>query len=108
VIAEGRSMSLARRPTDQPEAAVEPTAFERIVTADRELEIRREGVRLSLFVRGKPLNEDQAQVIALAHLGLGERLLAAIDDSSDARFTFVVWPRPMSHLGRLLDELRAA
>ncbi|PZC48450.1 MAG: hypothetical protein DK306_000898 [Chloroflexi bacterium] len=74
----------------------------------RRVDLRRRGARLSLTVRGAPLHEDQARIIAMRHLSPGERLLDAVNDDPAASFTFVVWPRVVSHTGRLLDELRAA
>ena len=95
-------------PTAGPATADEAPARETIVTADRRIEISRHGARLSLRVSGRALNENQARVIAMRHLDPGERLLDAVNDDAAASFTFVVWPRPISHTARMLDGIRAA
>ena len=95
-------------PAGPATAGDEAPSRETIVTAGRRIEISRRGARLSLLVSGRAHNENQARVIAMRHLDPGERLLDAVNDDAAASFTFVVWPRPISHTGRLLDEMRAA
>ena len=86
----------------------EPVSNEVIEAAGRRVELRRSGARLSLTVHGRPLNEDQARIIALPHIDPGERLLDAVHDDPAVDFTFVVWPRPLSHTASMLEQLRAA
>ncbi len=103
------AMGPAHHPRSQPPPQPsESPARELIQAAGRRIELQRSGARLSLFVQGRALNEDQARIIALRHLDAGERLLDAVNDDPSADFTFVVWPRAVSHTGSILEELRAA
>lgn len=89
-----------------PQAAAD---FETSLTlGSGRIELRRRGARLGLTTHGASLREDQARIIAMRYLAPGEQLLDAVNDDPSVSFTFVVWPRAVSHTGRLLDGMRAA
>jgi hypothetical protein len=79
------------------------------------VEIVRDGARLVVRTRGNPLTERRARRMCVGALEQGERLLDRIEPETCAphparatTFTFVIWPRAVSHTSRLLSQLRAA
>ena len=79
------------------------------------VEIVRDGARLVVRTLGNPLTERRARRLSVAALAKGERLLDCIESEMTAQhparattFTFVIWPRTVSHTSSLLSQLRAA
>ena len=77
-----------------------------------EVRIERVGARLHVRSLGRALTEQEARTHSSGHLAEGERLLRCIDRSGAGpvchSYTFVVWPKPITHTGRLLQDLQAA
>ena len=77
-----------------------------------EVRVERVGARLHVRSSGRALTEQEARTQSGRHLAEGERLLQCIDRSGTGplcrRYTFVVWPKPVTHTGRLLRDLKAA
>ena len=91
-----------------------PTRTTASLNGDR-VEIVRDGARLVVRAVGSPLTERRARRLCVAALTEGERLLDCIESETCAQhparattFTFVVWPRTVSHTSSLLSRLRAA
>lgn len=77
-----------------------------------EVRVERVGARLQVRSWGGALTEQEARTHSGGHLAEGERLLQCIDRSGVGplcrSYTFVVWPKPVTHTGRLLRDLKAA
>lgn len=77
-----------------------------------DVRVERVGARLHVRSSGRALTEQEARTQSGGHLAEGERLLQCIDRSGAGplcrRYTFVVWPKPVTHTGRLLRDLKAA
>ena len=88
-----------------------PTPLTTTVDGHRVEAVRR-GARLRIRGLGRPLDERRARLAAASLLDPGERLLdRLIDDPrdlSDRTYTFLVWPRVVSHTRAILAELRGA
>lgn len=90
----------------------DPALFATLITAERRIEVVRRGAQLTLRAIGRALTEAEAREVSERQLNEGEQLLNCIERDGTRglsySFTFVVWPKPTSHTGRILEELQAA